>query len=77
MEQAVGKAAFKARVLEYLRTVEQTGAELVITDHGRPVARLSPYRWDPDHALQTLRGSVRRYDDPTEPVAQEDWEVLT
>lgn len=24
----------------------------------------------------SLKGSVRRYDDPTEPVALDDWEVL-
>ena len=31
---------------------------------------------DPDEALKALRGSVLRYDDPTEPVGLEDWEAL-
>ncbi|HEY9779035.1 MAG TPA: hypothetical protein V6D09_02690 [Leptolyngbyaceae cyanobacterium] len=29
-----------------------------------------------DSNLYPLRGTVIRYDDPTEPVALEDWEVL-
>jgi hypothetical protein len=30
----------------------------------------------PEHNLYPLQGKVIRYDDPTEPVALEDWEVL-
>jgi hypothetical protein len=30
----------------------------------------------PEKNLNLLRGKVIRYDDPTEPVALEDWEVL-
>ncbi|MHC5771059.1 MAG: hypothetical protein ACYTXI_36895 [Nostoc sp.] len=30
----------------------------------------------PDTNLYPMRGKVIRYDDPTEPVALEDWEVL-
>lgn len=77
MERTIGKAAFKAKVLEYLRSVEETGTDLVITDHGRPVARVSPFRFDPEAGLEALRGSVLRFDDPTEPVGAEDWEALS
>jgi prevent-host-death family protein len=42
----VSKARFKARALEYLRQVEATGRDLIITDHGRPVVRIVPYRAD-------------------------------
>ena len=37
MGRSVSKSAFKAKALEYFREVESTGAELVITDHGKPV----------------------------------------
>ena len=37
MSQAVSKSQFKPHSLEYFRKIEQTGEELVITDHGRPV----------------------------------------
>lgn len=76
MEQRVSKSKFKPRGLEYFRQVEQTGEALIITDHGRPVLKISPYSEDPEQALRTLRNSVVRYDRPTDPVGEEDWESL-
>ena len=71
----VSKSRFKARALEYFRQVERTGRELVITDRGTPVLKLVPYREDPDQALRALRDTVVRYDAPTKPVAEEDWDA--
>lgn len=76
MPKTVSKSKFEPRVLEYFRRVEETGEEIVITDHGRPVVKVVPYRVDPDELLKSLRGSVVRYDDPTKPVGEEDWESL-
>jgi prevent-host-death family protein len=76
MKQSVSKSTFKAKALEYFREVESTGKELVITDHGKPVLKVIPYNHDPAEALQSLRGSVLRYEDPLEPVGVEDWEAL-
>ena len=70
----VSKSKFKARALEYFREVERTGVPLVITDRGTPVLKLVPYRDDPRDALRILRDSVVRYDAPTDPVGEEDWE---
>lgn len=42
--KTVSKSALKARMLEYLRNVEETGEELVVTDHGRPVLKIVPIR---------------------------------
>jgi len=75
-EPVVSKSRFKARALEYFRQVERTGKELIVTDDGTPVVKIVPYKHDPAEALKLLRGSVRRYVDPTEPVAVEDWEAL-
>lgn len=75
-ESLVSKSRFKARALEYFRQVERTGKELVITDDGTPVVKIVPYNHDPAEALKLLRGSVRRYVDPTEPVASDEWEAL-
>ncbi len=72
MSTVVSKSAFKARALEFFRAVERTGREVVVTDNGRPVLKVVPYSRDPAEALTALRGSVLRYDDPTEPVAVED-----
>jgi prevent-host-death family protein len=74
--KTVSKSRFKAKALEYFREVEGGGGEIVITDHGRPVLKLVRYRLDADSADSSLRDTVLRYDDPTLPVAEEDWESL-
>jgi hypothetical protein len=38
--------------------------------------KLSVSKSDPVEALKSLRGSVRRYDNPMEPVGEEDSEAL-
>jgi prevent-host-death family protein len=75
MEKIVSKAGFKPRALEYFRLVEETGVELVITDRGRPVAKITPYVPRENAAAKALRRSVLRYDDPMAPVAVDDWEA--
>ena len=77
MPQSVSKSQFKPHSLEYLRRIEQTGEELIITDHGRPVLKVSPYVDDPEARFRGLRNTVLRYDDPTGPVGLDDWEALT
>jgi len=74
MPKTVSKSRFKAQALELFREVERTGQPLVITDHGTPVLRVVPYQVDPKAALRLLRDTVVRYEAPTEPVADEDWE---
>lgn len=79
MEPIVSKSKFKPRALEYFRQVEETGQSLVITDHGKPVLRITPYQ--PASGAQAegperLRDVVARYENPFEPVGLEDWEGL-
>jgi len=76
MPQVVSKSRFKPHSLEYFRKIEQTGEELVITDHGRPVLKVIPYVADPEICFRGLRNTVLRYDDPLEPVGVESWEAL-
>lgn len=54
METLVSATQFKARCLELLDEVAQTGRELVITKRKRPVARVVPVE-----PAASLRGSVR------------------
>ncbi|HSR69172.1 MAG TPA: type II toxin-antitoxin system prevent-host-death family antitoxin [Acidobacteriota bacterium] len=76
MQEFVSKSKFKPQALEYFRNVESTGKTLIITDHGRPVLKIVPYQEDePDEILSSLRGSVLEYRDPTEPLAEEEWEA--
>lgn len=76
MSQGISKTQFKAKVLEYFRRVQRTRRPIIITDRGKPVLKIVPYTDDPDEALRALRGSVLEYKEPTEPVGQEDWEIL-
>lgn len=76
MSQKVSKSQFKPRSLEYFRQVEQSKEELVITDRGRPVVKIVPYAEDAADRLAALRGSVIRYEDPTEPIEPGAWEAL-
>jgi prevent-host-death family protein len=54
----VSKGALKARMLEYLRRVEETGEELVVTDNNVPVVRIVPIRQR--RSAAELFGDVRR-----------------
>ena len=72
----VSKTAFKAKALEYFRQVETTGTPVVVTDHGRPVLEVRPYRLERRDPRDVLRGSVIKYVRPTQPVGEDDWEAL-
>ena len=74
-KEAVSKSKFKPRVLEFLRQVEQSRQELIITDRGRPVVKIVPYSPKPSEVLKNLKGSVLAYQNPTEPV-QAEWGAL-
>ena len=76
METVISKSKLKPRILEYLREVETTHREIIVTDRGRPVLKIVPYAGEEEDLLAALRNTVVRYDDPTEPVGLEDWEAL-
>jgi prevent-host-death family protein len=75
MKTWISKSQFKPKALEYFRYVQRTRKELVITEHGKPVVKISPYSFDPQATLKKLRGSVKKYVDPLEPVGLEDWDA--
>ncbi|MBZ0158221.1 MAG: type II toxin-antitoxin system Phd/YefM family antitoxin [Alphaproteobacteria bacterium] len=76
MERLVSKSKFKPRSLEYFRQIEESGEEIVITDHGHPVLKVVPYKAKPAEVLPMLRNSIKKFDEPTEPVGEKDWEAL-
>ncbi|HWK45550.1 MAG TPA: hypothetical protein VNT30_12575 [Stellaceae bacterium] len=71
----VSKSRFKAKALEFFRQIEASGEAVVITDHGQPKLEIRRYRPPIRNPLDVLRGSVMRYDDPLEPVGDEDWDA--
>ncbi|KAF3997180.1 type II toxin-antitoxin system Phd/YefM family antitoxin [Glaciimonas immobilis] len=71
----VSKSQFKSRALEFFRQIETSGESLIVTDHGKPTLEVRPYRNTARKPLDILRGSVVRYDNPTDPVAEDAWEA--
>jgi prevent-host-death family protein len=69
----ISKSALKARLLEYFRRVEETGEELIVTDHDRPVLRIVPIRsrTPAAEAFAGLRGKVVYHGDILEPTTEE------
>lgn len=73
---SVSKSQFKPKALEYFRRIEKSGKSLVITDHGKPVLKIVPFSAAPSEILKDLRGTLVKYDKPTEPIGSDDWEAL-
>lgn len=59
---------FKARCLALMDDIRTHGGEIVITKHGKPVAKLVPAEAPPSHVYGALRGSVIGYGDLITPV---------
>jgi antitoxin (DNA-binding transcriptional repressor) of toxin-antitoxin stability system len=76
MRTQVSKSQFKAKALEFFRHVEASGESVIVTDHGQPKLEVRPYKPSTCNPLDVLRGSVLRFDNPTAPVSEDDWEVL-
>ena len=75
MAISVSKSDLKPKLLDYLRKVERDKEGIVVTDRGRPVARIVPYSESEGDILKELKGSVLSYDAPLDPVGEEDWEA--
>ncbi len=76
MSTQVSKSQFKAKALEFFRQVEASGESVVVTDHGQAKLEIRPYIPQTRKPLDVLRGSVLRFDNPTAPIAEGDWEAL-
>ena len=71
--ESVSKSVLKAKMLEYFRRVEETGEELVVTDHNEPVLRIVPIRKRVPMAnlFADVRGRVVYHEDPIAPTSDE------
>ena len=71
----IGAGQFKAQCLQLMDQVQQSRKEIVITKHGKPVAKLVPVE---ESAAQSvfgyLQGTVEIVGDIVSPL-EEDWEV--
>ncbi|RFF30110.1 type II toxin-antitoxin system Phd/YefM family antitoxin [Wenzhouxiangella sediminis] len=76
MKTEISKTHFKAHALKIFRRLEKTGEPLIVTDRGRPALIVRKYTRPMPDPLMRLRGSVKRYEQPFEPVGQDEWEAL-
>ncbi|MDD9989970.1 MAG: type II toxin-antitoxin system prevent-host-death family antitoxin [Spirochaetaceae bacterium] len=65
---------FKAKCLQLMDRVADTGEEIVITKNGRPVSRLVPYRTRPRSLFGIDRGRIELVGDIIDPIDVE-WEA--
>ncbi len=56
--KSVKASEFKAKCLQLIDQVADTGEPIVITKNGKPVSQLVPYRRKPKSLFGSLRGSV-------------------
>ena len=72
--EPISKTDFKAHALEVLRDIEQSGKSRIITDRGKPTLEIRKLRQQPASPMEVLKGTVIKFDDATEPVADDEWE---
>ncbi len=76
MKTEISKTRFKAQALKIFRRIEKTGEPLIITDRGRPTLVVRKYSRSMPQPMERLKGSVKRYHKPLEPVGEGHWEAL-
>jgi prevent-host-death family protein len=67
--ESVAAAEFKARCLELMDRVRETGSEYVVTKHGVPVAKLVPYRPPRRQSFfGSMKGTLLKFERPFDPI---------
>ena len=74
--RTIKASEFKARCLKLMDEVAESGEEIVITKHGRPVSKLAPYREKPKTLFGIDRDRIEILGDIAEPIAVE-WDAET
>ena len=75
--KTISKSKLKSKLLELLRLVESEGEEIIVTDRGRAVVKISPYSNSPstEELFGKMRGKVKYFEDLTTPTTEE-WSEL-
>ena len=76
LPRPIGASEFKARCLQIIDHVKETGAELMITEHGHPVAKLVPITAQVPRAplIGSCEGSLIIHDeDDLVPSTADEW----
>ena len=72
--KTVKASEFKAKCLQYMEEVKETGDEILITKNGEPVSRLVPVKHKPKTLFGAHRGKIAVKEDIVSPLGIE-WEA--
>ena len=72
--RTIKASEFKAKCLKLMDEVAETGEEIIITKHGKPVAKLTPCQEKRKSLLGIHRGLIQIHGDIIEPIDVE-WEA--
>lgn len=69
----ISKSKLKSKLLEVLREIESENTEVIVTDRGRPVAKISKYHASPttEELFGDLRGCISYVEDVCAPSIEE------
>jgi len=69
---------FKTNCLRLMDEVQESGAEIVVTKHRRPVVRVSPFREDQPGLVGSCVGQLRILSDidAESAIPLDDWDVV-
>lgn len=73
-ERQIPAGEFKASCLKIMDDVQRSRKAIVITKHGKPVAKLVPYDEETPQLYGFLRGSAKVHGDILEPIDLQ-WEA--
>ncbi len=73
MTNTISKSKLKARMLEIFRQLEESGDELIVTDHDKPVLKIIPIKKKAtvEEVFGDLRGKVQYFEDINTPTLSE------
>ncbi|MEH2162682.1 MAG: type II toxin-antitoxin system prevent-host-death family antitoxin [Nostoc sp.] len=75
--KSISKSKLKSQLLEFLRLVESEGEEIVVTDRGKPVVKISKYAQaaSTEELFGEMGCKVKYFEDLTTPTTEE-WAQL-
>jgi antitoxin (DNA-binding transcriptional repressor) of toxin-antitoxin stability system len=73
MGEKISKSKLKAHMLEIFRELEASGKELIVTDHDRPVLRITPIKSKStvSEVFGAVQGCVLYHEDINTPTLSE------
>ncbi len=76
--KTVTKSHLKAKMLAYFREVEETGEELIVLNHHKPVLKIVPFKEKKsfDELFEPYQNKMN-YSEPLETSTEEEWGSLT